>query len=59
MLPQQVNSEIKEHFGKSRMEMSASELGHVLDFVKRNYPTSYQQRGRRMPVDKGVMVFNG
>ena len=57
--PKKVNREIKEYFGKARGEMTAPELGHALEFVKRNYPTSYQSRGRHAPVDRRVQVFNG
>jgi len=56
---QSVNTEIKNHFGKSRQQMSNGELGVVLEFVQRNYPTGYQIRGRRAPVNKTVEVFHG
>ena len=56
---QSVNTEIKNHFGKSRQQMSNGELGVVLEFVQRNYPTGYQIRGRRAPVPKTVEIYNG
>jgi hypothetical protein len=57
--PQQVNSDIKSHFGKSRSEMTGPELSVVLAFVKRNFPISYQVRGRCVPVDRKVRAFGG
>ena len=56
---QRINAEIKTHFGKSRSVMNSAELSTVLSFVRNNYPTSYQVRGCRMPVDRRVDVFNG
>lgn len=51
-----INAEIKRHFGKGRAQMNGAELGIVLNFVKRNYPTSYQVRGRHAPVSREVKV---
>lgn len=55
----QVNSEIKQHFGKARSDMNNAELALVMKHVKQHYPTGYQVRGRRPPVSKEVEVFHG
>lgn len=55
--PQQINAEIKSHFGKSRSEMTAPELAVVLSHVKSNFPISYQVRGRCLPVSRAVRAF--
>lgn len=57
--PQQLNAELKQQFGKSRREMTLSELKGCLSFVQYNYPLAKSTNGSVIEKKQGISPQRG